>query len=136
MGKNENQKSIILFDGLCKFCNASVRFIMRHRRGDDFLFIPLQSGEGKKFLERYRLPENYTDSLVLIEDGKVFLKSTAALRISRKLKRTFSWCSVFIFIPVFIRDRVYDWVADHRNSWFKSQDTCEIPAYENKRETA
>jgi predicted DCC family thiol-disulfide oxidoreductase YuxK len=133
MSKNKHQPPIILFDGVCKFCNASVSFIIRHRWKEDFHFIPLQSAEGKKFLELFHLPANYTDSVVLVEDGKLFLKSTAALRIARKLNPAYSWWSVFIFIPRFIRDRVYDWIAAHRNSWFKSQETCEIPDYEYKK---
>ena len=127
MKKNNREKSIVLFDGNCNFCNASVNFIIRHNRKEDFLFVPLQSSYGKKLLGKHTIPENYSGSIVLIEDEKIFFKSTAALLISKKLNGLWSWLYVFIIVPVPFRDLVYNWIARHRSSWFRNQETCMVP---------
>jgi predicted DCC family thiol-disulfide oxidoreductase YuxK len=125
--KKDHEKSIVLFDGRCNFCNASVNFIIKHNRKEDFIFVPLQSPYGKEILERFHLLKNYTESIVLIEGKKVFFKSTAALRISKKLNGMLSLLFVFILVPAFLRDGMYDWIAKHRMSWFKNQDSCIVP---------
>jgi predicted DCC family thiol-disulfide oxidoreductase YuxK len=121
------EKPIVLFDGACNFCNASVNFISKHNSKDDFIFIPLQSPEGKKLLHDHHLSESYMESIVLIEHHKAFLKSTAALRISKKLDGFYRLAFVFNLVPQFIRDKFYDWIAAHRGTWFRDQKTCEIP---------
>jgi predicted DCC family thiol-disulfide oxidoreductase YuxK len=125
--KNNPEKSIILFDGVCNFCNASVNFIIRHNRKESFLFVPLQSSYGKKLLQRFSIRENYSESIVLIEDNKIYFKSTAALRIAKKSDGLLSSLYLFIIIPSFLRDHVYDWIARHRSSWFRNQNNCIVP---------
>jgi predicted DCC family thiol-disulfide oxidoreductase YuxK len=124
---NIKEKSIVLFDGGCNFCNASVNFIFRNNKARNFLFVPLQSQYGKKLLKTSGLPEDYSESMVLIEDKQFFLKSDAALRIAKKLDGLWSWGYAFIFLPTSFRDAVYNWIARHRNSWFKNQNNCIVP---------
>jgi predicted DCC family thiol-disulfide oxidoreductase YuxK len=125
--KKNSEKSIVLFDGVCNFCNASVNFIIRHNRKEDFLFVPLQSSYGKKLLEQFNIRKNYSESIVLIEDNKTYFKSTAALRIAKKSDGLLSSLYLFIIIPSFLRDHVYDWIARHRSSWFRNQNNCIVP---------
>ena len=127
MKKNNREKSIVLFDGVCNFCNASVNFIVRHNGKEDFLFVPLQSSYGKKLLKNFNILENYSESIILIENENIFFKSTAALRIAKKLNGSLSWLYSLTMIPVFLRDPVYDWIAKHRHSWFRNQNSCIVP---------
>jgi predicted DCC family thiol-disulfide oxidoreductase YuxK len=125
--KSNYGRSIVLYDGSCNFCNASVQFIFRHDRRKQFDFIPLQSAEGKTLLVKFQLPEDYNSSLVLIEKNSALIKSTAALHIAKKLAAPVRWLYLFIIIPVIMRDKIYDWIAKHRHSWFRKQSTCLLP---------
>lgn len=127
MKTTESGKSIILFDGACGFCNLSVSFIIRHDKKNSFRFVPFQTAASRQLLKKFSLNENYSGSLVLIEGNTFFLKSTAALRIARTLNPPVNWLSVFILVPKFLRDPVYDWIARHRNSWFGKQNSCVLP---------
>ena len=77
--------AIILFDGVCNFCNGSVNFIIERDKEGYFKFAPLQSEIGQKLLDEHGIDKTETDSVVLIEDGKAYVRTTAALRIARKL---------------------------------------------------
>src|SRR6187399_484693 len=90
--------SIVLFDGVCNFCNGAVNFIIRHDHGRRFRFAPLQSETGLELRAKYGIGED-VDSIVLIEDDKAFLHSTAALRIAKGLGGIISLAYVFIVVP-------------------------------------
>lgn len=128
MTKNIPEKSIVLFDGGCNFCNSTVKFILRHNRKENFIFIPLQTKAAKELLTKFQLSATYSESIVLIEDGKIFLKSTAVLRIARKLNAVYNWFCIFIVVPKYVRDKGYDWIAKYRNRWFGKQDSCILPS--------
>ncbi len=115
---------IILFDGICNFCDASVQFIIK-RDGGAFQFASLQSDIGQELIARLGLQE--IDSIVLIEDDKAYTKSTAALRIAKKLGRLWPACYAAIIIPKPLRDKVYDWIAQNRYRWFGKKDVCMLP---------
>ena len=78
-------KSIILFDGVCNLCNASIDFVIQRDRDDHFLVGALQEDFSRKLLSDFKVREDYLDSLVLLEDGEIYYKSTAALKIARNL---------------------------------------------------
>ncbi|WP_332913695.1 DUF393 domain-containing protein [Algoriphagus boritolerans] len=78
-------KSVILFDGVCNLCNASIDFIIKRDKKNRFLVGALQEEAGKKLLSRFEVNSEYLDSLVLIEDGQVYFRSTAALKIAKNL---------------------------------------------------
>jgi predicted DCC family thiol-disulfide oxidoreductase YuxK len=130
MQKSNPEKSIILFDGDCNFCNASVSFIIRHNRKKSFHFFPLQSTHGRDLLRKFKVNENYIDSLVLIEGQRIFFKSSAALRIAGKLNGALRLLYLFLIVPRFVRDKVYTWIANRRSSWFKNQNNCILPERE------
>jgi predicted DCC family thiol-disulfide oxidoreductase YuxK len=121
--------NIILFDGECNFCDASVQFIIKRDKKKYFKFASIQSATGQKLLERYSIPKTM-DSMVFIEENKAFMKSTAALRISRKLDGMWKCFYPFIVIPSLIRDAVYNLIAKNRHKLGKNT-KCEIPNKED-----
>ncbi len=130
MPEINNDKAIILFDGVCNFCNASVNFAIKHDTKNYFLFAPLQSEKGKELLIKYNIDAEATDSFVLIEDDKAYIKSTAALRVVKHLNRLYPLMYTFIIVPSFIRNGIYDYVSRHRYKWFGRKESCMIPSEE------
>ncbi|HEX7458577.1 MAG TPA: thiol-disulfide oxidoreductase DCC family protein [Ginsengibacter sp.] len=126
------QHSIILFDGVCNLCNGAVQFVIKRDNKNQFLFASLQSEEGKQILEDNNFPANKSDSFLLVEDGKVYERSTAALRVLKNLSGLRSLLYGFIIVPKFIRDSVYNWIAKNRYQWFGRKDECMIPTPELK----
>ncbi|WP_203247841.1 thiol-disulfide oxidoreductase DCC family protein [Sporosarcina beigongshangi] len=126
-------KRIVLFDGDCNFCDSSVQFIIKRDPAAHFLFTSLQSDKGVELVKQYNIPAD-VDSLVLIENGKAFTKSSAALRIAKKLDGLWHLFFLFILVPRKIRDGVYDYVAKNRYKWFgKKEDACMLPPPEIRK---
>ncbi|WP_413362890.1 thiol-disulfide oxidoreductase DCC family protein [Lysinibacillus sp. 3P01SB] len=120
---------IILFDGICNFCDASVQFIMKRDNGA-FKFASLQSDIGQELVTRHKLQG--IDSLVLIEEDKAYTKSTAALRIAKRLKGLWSVLYIGIIIPKPLRDPLYDLFAKNRYRLFGKKDACMLPTKEER----
>ena len=125
-----SENAIVLFDGVCNFCNGSVNFIIERDRENYFKFAPLQSKIGEALLEKYSINKDETDSVVLIEDGKAYTRTTAALRIAKKLNGYWSWLYGFIVVPRFLRDIFYKLFARNRYRMFGKQDACMMPTPE------
>jgi len=122
-----NNKSIILFDGVCNLCNASVNFIIKYDKKSHFLFASLQSDVAKEILLQFSTKEINLDSILLIEDKNIYEKSTAALKISRHLSNGYQLLYYFIIIPTFIRDFVYNYIAKNRYKWYGKRAQCMVP---------
>ncbi len=120
---------IVLFDGDCHFCHSSVQFIIKRDSKQLFYFASQQSGAGQELLKQCGVPADI-DSLVLIENGKAYVKSTSVLRICRHLYGGWKYLYVFRFIPSFIRDSVYNVIAKNRYKWFGKVNSCPIPSNE------
>lgn len=125
-----NMSAIVLFDGVCNFCNGSVNFIIEHDKANYFKFAPLQSEIGQNLLEKHGIDKNEIDSVILIEDEMSYMYSTAALRIARKLDGIWSSFYIFRFVPSFIRDFAYKLFAKYRYKLFGKQDACMLPTPE------
>jgi predicted DCC family thiol-disulfide oxidoreductase YuxK len=123
---------IILFDGVCNLCNSSVQFILKRDPIGYFTFASLQGKTGQMLLEKHGLSNNH-NSFVLIENEKVFLKSSAALQVCSKLTGAWKVLSVFRIIPRFLRDVFYDIVASNRYKWFGKNDNCMLSLPEWKQ---
>ncbi len=132
MPAENNYTAIILFDGICNLCNSSISFIIKHDKKNYFRFASLQSEKGKELIKKYTIDSSKTDSLVLIENNYTYIKSTAALRITKHLNKLYPLFYGFIFIPPFIRNFIYDIIARNRYKWFGKRDICIIPADELK----
>jgi len=125
--KVTENKSIILFDGVCNLCSSIVRFIIKRDKQGLFLFSALQSESGQQLLKKYGLSESDFNSFVLIKNDKCYQKSTAGLILLHDLGGLWNFFYIFRFIPVVIRDFIYDLVAKYRYRIFGKKDTCMIP---------
>ena len=122
--------AIILFDGVCNFCNSSVNFIIERDKAGYFKFAPLQSEIGEKLLAENGIDKIETDSVVLIEDGAVYTHSTAALRVAGKLDGAWKWLSYLNVVPRAVRDAAYKLFAKYRYKLFGKKDECMLPSPE------
>lgn len=119
-------KSIVFFDGVCNLCNASIDFILKRDRKNQFLVGALQDSYSKAILSVHNVDEDYMDSLVLLENGAIFYRSTAALKIARKLSGIWPIFYPLIILPTWLRDPVYDFIGNNRYRWFGKKNTCRI----------
>jgi predicted DCC family thiol-disulfide oxidoreductase YuxK len=132
--------AVVLFDGVCNFCDASVNFIIEHDKTGYFTFAPLQSDEGARLANRYGFQSATTgtddsasdlipiDSVILVEDVKASTHSTAALKILKRLGAPWSWAYAFIIVPRPIRDWAYRVFAKYRYRIFGRKDQCMLPS--------
>ncbi len=124
---------VILFDGVCNLCNASVDFVVRHDPHARYRLAPLQSRLARELLAEYRRDGDVPESVVLVEPGgRISFGSTAALRIARGLGFPLSLLYPLIIVPRPVRDFVYDWIARNRYRWFGRRETCRIPTPEER----
>ena len=117
---------VVLFDGVCNFCNGAVNFIIRHDRRGKFKFAPLQSGIGQDLKAKHGIGDD-VDSIVLVEDERAFTHSTAGLRIAKGLGGVWSLAYVFIIVPAVIRDFFYKVFAKYRYRMFGRTEACMLP---------
>src|SRR5690349_348199 len=108
---------IILFDGICNYCNSMINFVIRQDKKNIFRFAPLQSIAGQQLLEQYGIDNKAMDSFVLIKDGKAYQKSTAALSVMNLLPWYWKELQVLRIVPRFLRDEIYDFIARNRYKW-------------------
>ncbi|HLT52996.1 MAG TPA: DUF393 domain-containing protein [Flavobacteriaceae bacterium] len=126
-------KQLILFDGVCNLCNNSVQFVIKRDKKNQFLFAPLQGKAGKEVIEEFKIDTTKVDSIILYTPLKgISYKSTAALKVASKLGFPVSLMSVFLIVPGFIRNWVYDFIARNRYKWYGKKDACMIPTPELK----
>lgn len=128
--KTALEKSIVLFDGICNLCNTSINRVLRNDPKDRFRFAPLQSDYAKNLLKSYSTPIDQLSSVVLIENGKIYQRSTAALRIAKQMGAAYPLLYTFIIVPAFLRDLVYDYIARNRYRWWGKRESCMISTVE------
>lgn len=121
------ENPVILFDGICNLCIRSVQFIIRHDRQKIFRFASLQSNYARQLKLGSLETVLIADSIVLQTDGKIFVRSQAIIRIARLMGGFFKLAVLLQFIPVFILDALYDFLAKHRYHWFGKRKTCMVP---------
>lgn len=126
------ENSVIFFDGICNLCNGAVQFVIEKDRQNYFKFAALQSEFAKNALSNAELKVKHGDSFVLLENGKVYEQSTAALKVARKLNGLWPLLYGFIIVPPLIRNAVYKYVARNRYKWFGKQESCWVPTPELK----
>ncbi|MDQ3073266.1 MAG: thiol-disulfide oxidoreductase DCC family protein [Bacteroidota bacterium] len=124
---------VILFDGVCNFCNASVNLILKNDKAAKYHFASLQSATGRQMLLKYGIPVNEIDSIVLIENEKVYLRSAAVFRIAKSLGGIVKAVSILSFLPSGLTDRVYSVLAKNRYKLFGKKQACMIPSPEWRR---
>lgn len=124
--------SIILFDGVCNLCNASVQWVLKHDHKNLFHFAALQSEYGALVLKRFGLEPGALDTVVLADETRVFTQSDAAIEVARRLGGFWALIVVFKVVPRPIRNAVYRWVSSNRYRWFGRQEKCLLPRPEWK----
>ncbi len=124
--------NLILFDGVCNFCNFWVNFIIDHDDKRYFKFAPLQSDIAQRILVEKKIDILKIDSIILVVNDQVFFKSTAAMQIAKNLNGLLKMLYIFSIIPAPLRDLIYDSIAGHRYNWFGKRDTCRVPSKAEK----
>ena len=119
--------NLVLFDGVCNLCHASVQFMLRHDRRERFRFASIQSETGRKLLQAHKFDPDAASSFVLLTGGRVLLRSEAALEIARQFGGAWRLLGVFRFVPRSWRDGVYSRVARNRYRWFGRRESCLMP---------
>jgi len=133
MDTEKQKKPIILFDGSCGLCSGIVQFILTHKQGNGFIFIPLKSPQGRFIIGIYKVSSLEDDTVMIIDEGVVYAKSDAVMFVLKQLKgwwRVLSWARV---VPRWIRDAIYDVVARNRKAWFGTSTSCLLPPLEENR---
>ncbi|MDR6196133.1 thiol-disulfide oxidoreductase DCC family protein [Siphonobacter sp. SORGH_AS_0500] len=122
--------AVILFDGVCNFCNSTINYIIDHDEGRH-RFASLQSEFGQELLKKNKRSITNFDSVILWEDGCLYEKSEAALRIAKHVKG-WKWLWAFRFLPLFLRNGVYNLIARNRYTWFGKREACRLPSLEER----
>lgn len=123
----------MVFDGVCVLCSGAVRFILAHEQTPAFSFTPVQSPLGQRVLAALGRPLDGNDSVVVIDEGRYYLKSDAIVRLSMNLKRPWSWYALTRFCPRGLRDWAYDRLAQNRYAIFGRYDDCMVPDAEMRK---
>jgi predicted DCC family thiol-disulfide oxidoreductase YuxK len=124
------ETSIICFDGVCNLCNGVVQFIIPRDPHGRFQFAALDSEAARRVLREAGVTPGDADSVILIEHGRAYVRSAAALRIARRLQFPWPLAYGLIAVPRPLRDWFYDVVARNRYRWFGKRDVCLVPAPE------
>ena len=126
---------LVLYDGVCNLCTWWVRFVLEHEREPTFRFAALQSAVARELAVAHGHDLSTAadpESVLLVEDGRIYERSTAALRITRGFRWPYRWLYAFVVVPRPLRDAVYAWIARHRYRWFGRKDACLVPTPELK----
>lgn len=121
-------RHIVIFDGVCNFCNRSVNFIIKRDPKGVFAFTPRQNRYGQSLIQKYNVPELAVDTILLIKNGRYYQRTDAALEIIRDLSGLWFLFRVFKIVPRPLRDYFYNVFARNRYQLFGKRDTCMIPA--------
>ncbi len=125
-------KMVILFDGVCNFCNFWVNYIMDRDKDDKFRFCSLQSEKGQEYLRKFNLETENFDTFVLVAGDTCLTKSRAGFKVLRSIKSGFRFLLVFSVLPAFITDLLYNLIAKNRYLIFGKKDACRIPTPEER----
>jgi predicted DCC family thiol-disulfide oxidoreductase YuxK/uncharacterized membrane protein YphA (DoxX/SURF4 family) len=122
-------KKVVLFDGVCGMCNRSVNLLMSIDARNLLLFSPLQ---GEFAAQEAKEDAKDLDTILFFDDGKIYKRSTAVLRILSQLGGVWSIARIFLLVPSVVRDAVYSWIANNRYKWFGKSDACRLPTKEER----
>jgi predicted DCC family thiol-disulfide oxidoreductase YuxK len=118
---------VILFDGVCNLCNGAVQFVIARDPKKNFRFASLQSSYGQAIAQKANMPTKEFNSFILFEKGLIYTHFTGALKVTKKLSGGWPLLYLFIIVPKFIRDAIYNFIGKNRYRWFGKQETCWVP---------
>jgi len=119
---------IVVFDGVCNLCSHTVHFVVAHESAPALRFASVQSPAGSRLMRELGFDPHDAKTFILVEHGKAYVRSEAAIRIARYLRRPWRFLSLVRVFPRFVRDGVYDIVARNRYRWFGRRETCMVPS--------
>lgn len=125
-------EGLVLFDGVCNFCNYWVQFAIKRNKKKNLRFGSLQGNTAQEILPRYQIDPSILKSVVFIENNTAYQSSTAVLKICKHLDGGWKLLSLFLIIPSFLRDPVYNWIGKNRYKWFGKKESCMIPTAEQR----
>lgn len=120
---------LILFDGECMLCHGFLRFVASRDPHKYFRFVPIESAMGKMLLHQFKMHMGTVSTVALVEHNHLFTKSTAVLRIMKRLKIPWSLLYSGILIPQTLRDKLYVFIACRRYRWFGKYKSCPMPEF-------
>ncbi|MEJ8820368.1 thiol-disulfide oxidoreductase DCC family protein [Lacibacter sp. H407] len=123
---------LVLFDGVCNFCNFWIQFALKRDKEGKLLFGSLQGETANRILPDHNIDPCIITSVIFIEDGIAYRESTAALKICRHLDGGWKLLYALIIIPAFLRDGIYKWIGRNRYKWFGKQESCMLPTAEQR----
>jgi predicted DCC family thiol-disulfide oxidoreductase YuxK len=127
-----SNKQILFFDGVCNLCTSTAQFVIKKNTKGNILLASLQGRVGQQMAQQYGLSQIGSGTLVFLDNGKMYQRSTGALRITKYLKGGWPLLYIFTIVPAFIRNAVYNWVAKNRYKWFGQKAECWVPTPELK----
>ncbi|EMJ92583.1 thiol-disulfide oxidoreductase DCC family protein [Leptospira alstonii] len=125
--ENSQKTPIVFFDGVCNLCNEAVLFFIDHNPKNDLRFASLQSDAAQTYLGKKIEVGESPSSVLFLENGILHQKSNAVLKIAKYLSFPWNLFPVFRFVPGFLRDTIYDWIAKNRYRWFGKSEACRMP---------
>jgi predicted DCC family thiol-disulfide oxidoreductase YuxK len=124
---------ILFFDGVCNLCNGTVQWIVRHDQQQHIQFAALQSDAAQQKLLPLGIDPTQLQSMVLLEGGVAYTRSTGVLRLARALGAPYSWAYVLMVVPAPVRDFFYKILAKNRYAWFGQRESCMMPTPDLKK---
>lgn len=124
----EANHPVVLFDGVCNFCNGSVNFLLAQDKKSLLRFAALQSTSGQQLLQKYSLPATNWGSFFLIANHQVYQKTDAVLKVTAYLPWYWRWTQLFWIVPRLVRNSIYNLIAKNRYKWFGKKESCMIPS--------
>ena len=121
---------VIFFDGVCNLCVGAVQFVLKRDKKNIFRFASLQGKSGQEMMKAHQLGDHHYKTFIIEENGKLYFRSTAALKVFKLLGGAWSLVYAFIIIPAFIRDAIYNFISDNRYKWFGKKEVCWLPKEE------
>lgn len=128
----KQETPIVFFDGVCNLCNGTVLFFLDHNPEKNLRFASLQSASAERILGKKVLLGDSPSSVLFLENGNLYEKSNAVLRIAKHLSFPWNLAPLFRWIPTSLRNLVYEWIARNRYRWFGKSEVCRIPSPEYK----
>jgi predicted DCC family thiol-disulfide oxidoreductase YuxK len=125
-------ENLVLFDGVCNLCSALVQFVIRHDRVAKFRFAAIQSEIGKEIFQSHGLDAADLQTFVFIADGRMFVRSDAAIEVASRFGGAWRFFTVFRLVPRVARDWIYSVIARNRYRWFGRKEVCMVPTVEIK----
>lgn len=123
-------KTVVLFDGVCNFCNATINFLIEHDPTDRFRFAAQQSDIGQQVMREHGLTDLMLNTIIVFDNGKVLTESGGALRLARYMPFPWRMLSWFMIVPSFLRNWGYRLIAKNRYKMFGQADACRMPTPE------